>query len=369
MPTNLFKPTGPVAGQDFYGREAAIADVKARIESGQSVLILGQRRIGKTSVLKHLYGHRQPEILGAHILHDGFLGMGATVELLARSLTEQLSEKGLASPKRHRSHIVTLTAWAEHLGSRGERLAVYLNDIDDMLYAAEARADDIERMLRSLIEAGHTVICATSYVPLERRDSAQERAPLSNVLYPIVLAAFSEIEARRFLAERSSACGDELLPEEIGLVLSLAGLVPFFLQRVGWNLFANTCFVGSQKGQRLNMIISAIDEHYRSLELFVQTALDHLPPSSARCFVKAAKDGFVEDSADSRFLIARGLLDAGEDPFRSQGTMIRELVKEMVDLVETGRVEPGSRRQWLGRLAEGTIRTVIDTAIRTHMGP
>jgi hypothetical protein len=116
------------------------------------------------------------------------------------------------------------------------------------------------------------------------------------------------------------------------------------------------------------MIVSAIDEHYRSIELFMQSALDHLPPSSARCLVKAARKGNVEDSAESRFLIGRGLLDAGEDPFRSQGSMIRELLKEMVDLVETGRVELGSTRQWLGRLAEGTVRTIIDTAIRTHMG-
>jgi hypothetical protein len=48
--------------------------------------------------------------------------------------------------------------------------------------------------------------------------------------------------------------------------------------------------------------------------------------------------------------------------------MIRELLKEMVDLSEIGRGEPRSGVQWLGQLAEGTIRTVIDTAIRTHMG-
>lgn len=84
--------------------------------------------------------------------------------------------------------------------------------------------------------------------------------------------------------------------------------------------------------------------------------------------MRAARQGDVEDSADSRFLIGRGLLDVGENPFRSQGSMIRELLKEMVDLSEIGRGEPRSGVQWLGQLAEGTIRTVIDTAIRTHMG-
>lgn len=368
MARNLFKPTGPVTGEDFSGREDAIANVAARMESGQSVVILGQRRIGKTSLLKHLCSFRQPVIAGVHVMHDGFLGRGGTVRQLAKSLSDQLAEKGLGSPNRHKDEITALNDWAEFLSSRGKCLAVYLNDIDDILYAAEAGADDIERLLRGLVEAGHTVLCATSYMPLERRDNALERAPLSNVLYPCILSAFAEGEASRFLVNKSRACGDELSPDEIALVLSLAGLVPFYLQRVGWNLFANSLFVGSQGRQRLEMIVSAIDEHYRSVESLIEGALDHLPPTSARCLVKAAKDGVVDDSADSRFLIARGLLDAGEHPFRSQGSMIRELLKQMTDLVGTGRVEPGSRRQWLGRLAEGTVRTVIDAAIRTQMG-
>ena len=152
---------------------------------------------------------------------------------------------------------------------RGEHLAIYINDIDDLLYGAEGGGDDIERLFRGLIETGHTVICATSYFPLEGRNSAHERAPLSNVLYPCTLSAFSEDEASSFLADKSEACGDELLPEEIALILSLAGLVPFYLQRVGWNLFANPSFVRSKSGQRLAIIISAIDEHYRSLESII----------------------------------------------------------------------------------------------------
>ena len=368
MALNFFNPTGLVAGEEFYGREAAIAAVTTRLESGQSILILGQRRIGKTSLLRHLFGFRKPAVPGAHILHDEFLGRDSTVELLAKSLVRQLLAKGLDSPKRYRTNLLTLHHWGERLRIRGEYLAIYVNDIDDLLYGVETGADDIERLFRGLIETGHTVICATSYVPLEQRDSAHERVPLSNVLYPYTLGAFSEDEASSFLADKSQACGDELSPEEIALILSLAGLVPFYLQRVGWNLFANPSFVRSKNGQRLARIVSAIDEHYRSLESLMLSDLNHLKPSSVRCLVRAAKEGVVEDTADARFLIGRGLLDLGENSFRSQGSMIRELLKEMVDFSETGRVEARSGVQWLGRLAEGTIRTVIDTAIRTHMG-
>jgi ABC-type multidrug transport system ATPase subunit len=93
MALNLFNPTGPVAGEEFYGRKAAIAAVTGRLESGQSVLILGQRRIGKTSLLQHLFGFRKPAAPDAHIMHDGFLGRDSTVELLAKSLVRQLKKR------------------------------------------------------------------------------------------------------------------------------------------------------------------------------------------------------------------------------------------------------------------------------------
>lgn len=40
MAANLFKPTGPIAGEDFCARDAAIKAVTPRMESGQSVVIL-----------------------------------------------------------------------------------------------------------------------------------------------------------------------------------------------------------------------------------------------------------------------------------------------------------------------------------------
>ena len=368
MSPNLFSPTGPVFGPSFHGREAAIAAVTTRMESGHSVVILGQRRIGKTSLLRALCEFRQPQLAGAHILHDGFLGSGGKVELLARHIASQLEAKGLGLPRKHKDNIAALNDWGRRLAARGERLIIYLNDIDDILYASQVGADDIERLLRGLIEAGHTVVCATSYLPLDRRDNAHERAQLSNVLYPCTLAAWTENEARSFLAERSLACGSQLSSDEISLILSLSGRVPFYLQRVGWNLYANTSFADSTGTQRLDMIVAAIDEHYKSLEPLIQSALDHLPSSSARCLVRAAKGGVVEESADARFLIGRGLLDVGDNPFGSQGSMVRELLKEMVDLVEDGRVEPTSSRRWLGRLAESTIQTMIDAAVRTYLG-
>lgn len=52
---SVFASTRPVSGQDaFFGREAALAEINDVIKRRQSFYILGGRRMGKTSLIKHL---------------------------------------------------------------------------------------------------------------------------------------------------------------------------------------------------------------------------------------------------------------------------------------------------------------------------
>ena len=49
-------PVGPERNDVFFGREALIARIKEQIQSGNTVLLEGNRRSGKSSILKHLEG-------------------------------------------------------------------------------------------------------------------------------------------------------------------------------------------------------------------------------------------------------------------------------------------------------------------------
>ena len=50
-----FNPHRTVFGQDFFGRKEEINILSKRLTHGQSVLITGERRIGKTSLLSHVH--------------------------------------------------------------------------------------------------------------------------------------------------------------------------------------------------------------------------------------------------------------------------------------------------------------------------
>ena len=56
-----FNPNRVVTENQFFGRESELDDLAKRIIHGQSVLITGERRIGKTSILKKAYDSIKPD--------------------------------------------------------------------------------------------------------------------------------------------------------------------------------------------------------------------------------------------------------------------------------------------------------------------
>jgi len=53
-PYFISQPVGPDRGDVFFGREEVIDQIKRQIQSGNAILLEGNRRAGKSSILKHL---------------------------------------------------------------------------------------------------------------------------------------------------------------------------------------------------------------------------------------------------------------------------------------------------------------------------
>ena len=55
IPYNPFTNRGMITREnEFVGREREISDILARVRNGNSVSVVGERRIGKSSLLYHL---------------------------------------------------------------------------------------------------------------------------------------------------------------------------------------------------------------------------------------------------------------------------------------------------------------------------
>ena len=60
-----------VSGDDFYGREAELALLAERLRAGNHVLLTGQRRMGKTSIVREL---------GRRLEEDGWFSFFVDIE-------------------------------------------------------------------------------------------------------------------------------------------------------------------------------------------------------------------------------------------------------------------------------------------------
>jgi TIR domain len=98
---NPFIYGNPVPPEKFYGRRREIMEVKSRIGTGQSINIVGLRRIGKSSLLKYIQARpeeffsseQQPLIVPLDLTDDRFHSPDGIVEGLRRGIGRRLGKE------------------------------------------------------------------------------------------------------------------------------------------------------------------------------------------------------------------------------------------------------------------------------------
>lgn len=92
-----------VAGRDFFDRQSDLAILRARVEDRNHVLLSGQRRMGKTSLLKEL---------SRHLIDEGWTVLFVDVESVASS-EDAVAEIATAAFE----HVSVITRFAETMRS------------------------------------------------------------------------------------------------------------------------------------------------------------------------------------------------------------------------------------------------------------
>jgi type I restriction enzyme M protein len=95
-PYFISQPVGPDRNDVFFGREDLIAQIKRQLQSGNTVLLEGNRRAGKSSILKHLEGdNRIPGFLAIYSSFQGTSGnnqvSGMKSDAVWRSLAHSIA--------------------------------------------------------------------------------------------------------------------------------------------------------------------------------------------------------------------------------------------------------------------------------------
>jgi len=244
---NPYYHRGPIReAEHFYGRARETARALRMVRKGQSVSVIGPRRIGKTSFLFHL---SDPAVRVEHspisdkslvVYIDGeMLGGLSRLDIFRLILQETATRADqertdIASVVDHRSFEQAMRG----LVKPGQRL-VYLIDEFEGLTKNENLDGDFFSFLRSLTVRYNVAYVTASKAPLLALidEGGVLSSPFFNIFVPINLGFFSEDDARKLIRRPSQAAGVKFPKSTEDFILGLAGPHPFFLQIACFHAF------------------------------------------------------------------------------------------------------------------------------------
>ncbi|HRQ40503.1 MAG TPA: winged helix-turn-helix domain-containing protein [Chloroflexota bacterium] len=233
----------------FYGREAEINQIMGLLRNGQSVSLIGPRRIGKSSLLIHLM---RPEVQDAHqwgasqvlFVHLDCQEFGESpadevYEALYDALMDAAEAAGTAvrstdTPGGYRAIDRLL-----HQISRDGTAVVVLLDEFELLAANAHLTPYFFARLRGLTTKYGLAYLTASQRPLFNITAEEEilSSPFFNIFVTLPLGLFTAEEARGLLNQRMLDRAYGFSPELINHLLFLVGPHPFFLHIAGYHAY------------------------------------------------------------------------------------------------------------------------------------
>ncbi|MBI2504900.1 MAG: DUF4384 domain-containing protein [Candidatus Latescibacteria bacterium] len=326
MPRNPFLNRSMIRTLDqFYGRRRELQRAMARLgaQPPQSVSLVGERRMGKSSMLWHL---SQPEVCATYLeapQHYLFLSMDCQGQ-------QHLDQGGFLRDFGQRLQLVA-----------GDRLFVpetgdfpavkrAVEDLDRARLRLVCLFDEFETIthnpsfgpeffgfLRSLANAHPVAFVTASRRDLESLCHSREisESPFFNIFSQIRLGPMPEAELRELIGAPSAAAGISLEPHAAQLI-ELGGHLPFFAQiacAAAFDCLAETGELDLDIVERQFMEEAASHFHYlwgsfvpeerRAIEQVLRRAAPH--PEQLPVLKSLEADGYLEREGEGYRLFSR----------------------------------------------------------------
>lgn len=233
--------------EDFVGREAELTQMLGLLRNGQSISLIGPRRIGKSSLLLQIGNAsvRAPfqldpphslfvlldcqELAGSppeevyELLLDGLLDAAAQADL-----TVDTAEQ----PGTYRA----LDRALQQIYQQGSSVVVLLDEFE-LLAANQHLTPYFFARLRGLTTKYGLAYLTASQRPLFAITAEETvlSSPFFNIFVTMPLGLFTEAEAHELFRQRLERTGQILPPELIAYLIELVGLHPFFLHIAGYH--------------------------------------------------------------------------------------------------------------------------------------
>lgn len=233
----------------FCGREAEISQILGLLRNGQSVSLIGPRRIGKSSLLLHLMradvrALAQLEPPHALFVHLDCQEVGESppeevYELLFDALVDAAQSAQLIAEVPDASGSYRAIDRLLHQMSRANTAVVVLLDEFELLAANPQLTPYFFARLRGLTTKYGLAYLTASQRPLFDITAEEEilSSPFFNIFVTLPLGLFRAHEAEAMMAQRLVANAHQFSPELVQYLLFLAGYHPFFLHIAGYHAY------------------------------------------------------------------------------------------------------------------------------------
>jgi hypothetical protein len=335
--------------EDFVGREAEINQILGLLRNGQSVSLIGPRRIGKSSLLLHLSHSTVRERFqldpprSLFVLLDCQELAGSppeeVYELMLDGLLEAGERAGLAlDPAAQPGTYRAIDRALQQIFQQGAGAVVLLDEFE-LLAANKHLTPYFFARLRGLTTKYGLAFLTASQRPLFDITAEEEvlSSPFFNIFVTMPLSLFSEDEAHELFRQRLSRTSVNCPPQLVQYLIDLAGLHPFFLHIAGYH--AVQALITGEARLTMSAPLTAADLHALDIPIEVEAEShlgylwQNLTPEEQH--VLAIADGPMEIL---RQLEQQCLLQRVDGEYRYFSELLRRYVRrqDVPDLVQAG---------------------------------
>ena len=227
---NPYRSRKPVTTPErFFGRDGLMDDVFSELVNSQSVSLIGERKLGKSSLLYQLL-HRQPPNAVWALVNCESAEVNSNPSAFYRAVYNELLNTSQAGQGQGRELTQQdfNTALRESLPAR-QKIVLLLDNFDKIFQKPEFKQPVVDnlRFLASESQSHDFTLLISSRdlnIPTEIKDS-----PLVNITTHHYLDLLEREAAERMIDEPSSNNGVSFQDWERDWILSLAGTFPYFL--------------------------------------------------------------------------------------------------------------------------------------------
>ncbi len=239
-PNNPFYHRGPIRDPHFFwNRTEEMDHARLLLGKGQSVSIVGPRRIGKSSLLLQLAGSNRAGSSHDHYVYFSCEGWSRTTPASLHALL--LEAIGAASlPTNSPMDYRTFRKGVLNAIPPGAHLVLLLDEFESLSANPNLDATFFSG-LRALASTGRVVFVTASARSLGWLTFAEPTAlssPFFNIFTQINLRPFAQAEAEAMLRSFAAAAGVPFADSVVDFVLGLSGPHPFFAQIGAFHAYA-----------------------------------------------------------------------------------------------------------------------------------